>query len=183
MPCGRVLQGAVFLALLLPAPLMPEGHAGLTESISPLTSLCNHRLIFFVGHVPATASGVLMGEQPLYDFAPLLELMGLGALIALVPLLWVWRRNRGAGPTRYLAALGVLTLFLTFDLVLFGAFTRLTDSGLGCPDWPGCYGSSSPIGALHHITAAETAMPTGPVTLSKAWIEMIHRYLATMVAR
>lgn len=122
-----------------------------------------------------------MGEQPLYDFAPLLELMGLGALIALVPLLWVWRRNRGAGPTRYLAALGVLTLFLTFDLVLFGAFTRLTDSGLGCPDWPGCYGSSSPIGALHHITAAETAMPTGPVTLSKAWIEMIHRYLATMV--
>jgi cytochrome c oxidase assembly protein subunit 15 len=42
----------------------------------------------------------------------------------------------------------VLTLFLTFDLVLFGAFTRLTDSGLGCPDWPGCYGNASPTGAL-----------------------------------
>ena len=122
-----------------------------------------------------------MGEQPLYDLAPLLELMALGAIIALAPLLWVWRRNRGAGPARRLQALGVLTLFLTFDLVMFGAFTRLTDSGLGCPDWPGCYGNSSPFGATHEIAMAEAAMPTGPVTLSKAWIEMIHRYLATMV--
>ncbi|MDO4591311.1 MAG: COX15/CtaA family protein [Comamonadaceae bacterium] len=122
-----------------------------------------------------------MGEQPLYDLAPLLELMALGAVIALGPLLWVWHRNRGAGSARRLQALGLLTLFLTFDLVLFGAFTRLTDSGLGCPDWPGCYGSSSPIGARADIAAAEAAMPTGPVTLSKAWIEMIHRYLATMV--
>ena len=54
-----------------------------------------------------------------------------------------------AGPTRRarLAALTALTLFLTFDLIVFGAFTRLTDSGLGCPDWPGCYGSASPLGA------------------------------------
>ena len=122
-----------------------------------------------------------MGEQPLYDLAPLLELMALGAVIALAPLLWVWRRNRGAGSARRLQALGLLTLFLTFDLVMFGAFTRLTDSGLGCPDWPGCYGNSSPFGATHEIAMAEAAMPTGPVTLSKAWIEMIHRYLATMV--
>lgn len=122
-----------------------------------------------------------MGEQPLYDLAPLLELMALGALIALAPLLWVWRRNRGAGSTRRLQALGLLTLFLTFDLVMFGAFTRLTDSGLGCPDWPGCYGNASPLGASHEIAMAEAAMPTGPVTLSKAWVEMIHRYLATMV--
>ena len=122
-----------------------------------------------------------MGEQPLYDLAPLLELMALGAIIALAPLLWVWFRNRGAGPARRLQALGLLTLFLTFDLVLFGAFTRLTDSGLGCPDWPGCYGNSSPFGASHEIAMAEAAMPTGPVTLSKAWIEMIHRYLASMV--
>ncbi|MBF6630003.1 MAG: COX15/CtaA family protein [Comamonas sp.] len=122
-----------------------------------------------------------MGEQPLYDLAPLLELMALGAIIALAPLLWVWFRNRGAGPARRLQALGLLTLFLTFDLVLFGAFTRLTDSGLGCPDWPGCYGNSSPFGASHEIAMAEAAMPTGPVTLSKAWVEMIHRYLASMV--
>ena len=122
-----------------------------------------------------------MGEQPLYDLAPLLELMALGAVIALAPLLWVWHRNRGAGPARRLQALGLLTLFLTFDLVLFGAFTRLTDAGLGCPDWPGCYGNTSPLGAHAEITAAQAAMPTGPVTFSKAWVEMIHRYLATTV--
>lgn len=122
-----------------------------------------------------------MGEQPLYDLAPLLELMAFGAVIALAPLLWVWRRNRSAGSARRLQALGLLTLFLTFDLVMFGAFTRLTDSGLGCPDWPGCYGNASPLGASHEIAMAEAAMPTGPVTLSKAWVEMIHRYLATMV--
>ena len=75
----------------------------------------------------------------------------------------------------------MLTLFLTFDLVLFGAFTRLTDSGLGCPDWPGCYGSASPVGAKAEIGAAQAAMPSGPVTHGKAWIEMVHRYLATGV--
>ena len=74
-----------------------------------------------------------------------------------------------------------LTLFLTFDLIVFGSFTRLSDSGLGCPDWPGCYGHASPIGAATDIQAAQTAQPTGPVTFSKAWIEMIHRYLAMTV--
>jgi cytochrome c oxidase assembly protein subunit 15 len=52
---------------------------------------------------------------------------------------------------------------------------------LGCPDWPGCYGHASPIGADDHIDAAVAAMPTGPVTHNKAWIEMIHRYLAMSV--
>lgn len=65
--------------------------------------------------------------------------------------------------------------------MLFGAFTRLTDSGLGCPDWPGCYGNASPTGAAHEIRAAESSLPDGPVTRGKAWIEMIHRYLATGV--
>ena len=122
-----------------------------------------------------------MDVQPLYDLAPLTRLMLLGLLIALGPLAWVRWRNRGASPLRRLQALTVLTLFLTFDLVLFGAFTRLTDSGLGCPDWPGCYGSASPVGAREEISAAQSAMPTGPVTHGKAWVEMIHRYLATGV--
>lgn len=120
-------------------------------------------------------------EQALYDLAPVLELMALGLLLALGPLAWVWLRNRDGGSLKRLQALSVLTLFLTFDLVLFGAFTRLTDSGLGCPDWPGCYGSASPVGARAQIAEAQAAMPTGPVTHGKAWIEMIHRYLATTV--
>ena len=119
--------------------------------------------------------------QPLYDLGPLLQLLLLGAAMALLPLAWVWRRNRGAGGHRRWQALTVLTLFLTFDLVLFGAFTRLTDSGLGCPDWPGCYGSASPVGARTHIAAAQEALPGGPVTHGKAWVEMVHRYLATGV--
>ncbi|MDB5829462.1 MAG: cytochrome oxidase subunit [Variovorax sp.] len=122
-----------------------------------------------------------MNTQPLYDLTPIVWLMVAGVLIALGPLLWVWRRNAGAGAARRLHALTVLTLFLTFDLTLFGAFTRLTDSGLGCPDWPGCYGNASPVGARHDIATAQAAQPTGPVTHGKAWVEMIHRYLATGV--
>ncbi|MDO9436976.1 heme A synthase [Hydrogenophaga sp.] len=122
-----------------------------------------------------------MNSQPLYDFAPIARLMFLGVVIALGPLAWVWVRNRHAPPAQRLRVLTLVTLFLTFDLVLFGAFTRLTDSGLGCPDWPGCYGSVSPVGASTSIAAAQEAMPHGPVTFSKAWIEMIHRYLATAV--
>jgi cytochrome c oxidase assembly protein subunit 15 len=117
----------------------------------------------------------------LVQLAPLTRLMLMGAVIALGPLAWLWLRNRNAPPAQRLSRLTLLTLFLTFDLVLFGAFTRLTDSGLGCPDWPGCYGTATPIGAKAEIAAAQAAMPTGPVTHTKAWIEMIHRYLATGV--
>jgi len=74
-----------------------------------------------------------------------------------------------------------LTWFLTLDLIMFGAFVRLTDSGLGCPDWPGCYGNASPIGAMQSIHAAVQVMPEGPVTLHKAWIEMVHRYVGSLL--
>ncbi|MBB3282914.1 heme A synthase [Mitsuaria sp. BK037] len=113
-----------------------------------------------------------------FDFEPLLELLAMAALVGAVPLLaWQWR-HRGDTAARRLRALTVLATFLTFDLILIGALTRLTDSGLGCPDWPGCYGSASPIGAKAEILAAQTAMPTGPVTHGKAWMEMLHRYMA-----
>ena len=122
-----------------------------------------------------------MSSPDLYNLSPVLRLMIMGLAVALGPLAWIWVRNKNAPIARRLRVLTLFTLFLTFDLVIFGAFTRLTDSGLGCPDWPGCYGSVSPMGAQLHIEAAQSAMPTGPVTHSKAWIEMIHRYLATGV--
>lgn len=74
-----------------------------------------------------------------------------------------------------------LTWFLTLDLIMFGAFVRLTDSGLGCPDWPGCYGHLSPLGASGHIEQALESMPYGPVSAGKAWIEMIHRYAGSIL--
>ena len=122
-----------------------------------------------------------MQPQSLFDFSPALQVMLMGIAVALGPLSWFALRKLEGGAARRLQALTVLTLFLTFDLVLFGAFTRLTDSGLGCPDWPGCYGNASPIGAATQIGQAQAQMPTGPVTHTKAWIEMIHRYLATGV--
>lgn len=118
---------------------------------------------------------------PLVDFAPVARLVLLALMLALVPLAWVWLRRRSTPSATRLAALTTLTLFLTFDLIVFGSFTRLTDSGLGCPDWPGCYGQASPVGASAHIDQAQTAMPGGPVTFTKAWIEMIHRYAAMTV--
>jgi cytochrome c oxidase assembly protein subunit 15 len=117
----------------------------------------------------------------LVDLAPVVHVMLMGAVVALGPLAWLWLRSRDAQPAQRLSGLTLLTLFLTFDLVLFGAFTRLTDSGLGCPDWPGCYASATPAGAHAEISAAQAGMPTGPVTHTKAWIEMVHRYLATGV--
>ncbi len=122
-----------------------------------------------------------MTPQPLLDLTPLVRLLLTGTALAFAPLIYVSWRNRRSTPVKRIHALTLLTLFLTFDLVIFGAFTRLTDSGLGCPDWPGCYGSASPFGAQAHIAEAQSAMPTGPVTTQKAWIEMIHRYLATGV--
>jgi cytochrome c oxidase assembly protein subunit 15 len=122
-----------------------------------------------------------MNDVPLVDFSPTLRLGLLALVIATLPLSWVWLRQRGRDTGARIAALTAVTLFLTFDLIVFGAFTRLTDSGLGCPDWPGCYGAASPIGAHSDIHAAQTAMPSGPVTFTKAWIEMIHRYLAMTV--
>jgi cytochrome c oxidase assembly protein subunit 15 len=107
---------------------------------------------------------------------PGLVLIALGIVSALLMAAW-WRGGlrRRDGPGR-VAALAGLTLFLCFDLVVFGAYTRLSDSGLGCPDWPGCYATASPAAAAHPIAQAEAAAPDGPVTWKKAWIEMIHRY-------
>ncbi|CAB3788563.1 COX15/CtaA family protein [Pararobbsia alpina] len=107
----------------------------------------------------------------------ILQLGLIGLCVALVPLSYVW----GSGDPDKFRKLVWVTTFLTLDLVMFGSFTRLTDSGLGCPDWPGCYASASPFVAHAQIHAAQAAMPSGPVTMSKAWIEMVHRYIAMAV--
>ena len=107
----------------------------------------------------------------------LIQLAITGLLVAMLPLAVVLTSNDS---NKYRKLLWV-TLFLTFDLIMFGSFTRLTDSGLGCPDWPGCYGQANPVQAHADIHAAETLLPTGPVTVAKAWIEMIHRYIAMAV--
>jgi heme a synthase len=108
------------------------------------------------------------------DHFHLIQLFAMGAVVAAGPLAYVWAK---ADANKYRKLVWV-TLFLTFDLIVFGGFTRLTDSGLGCPDWPGCYGKSNPLAAASEIRAAEAAAPLGPVTMTKATIEMIHRYLA-----
>ncbi|KQQ91846.1 cytochrome C oxidase subunit I [Massilia sp. Leaf139] len=104
----------------------------------------------------------------------LFQLALMGIFIASIPLTMVWLSSDA---NKYRKLVWVMA-FLTFDLIVFGGFTRLTDSGLGCPDWPGCYGAANPFIAHEQIAAAEALMPTGPVTKVKAWIEMIHRYLA-----
>src|SRR4029079_12524210 len=81
------------------------------------------------------------------DLTPLLGVLAVGTAVALVPLSWFWRRARGDAPALRLQAFAWFVLFLSFDLVLLGAFTRLSDSGLGCPARPGRLRHASPIGA------------------------------------
>lgn len=76
---------------------------------------------------------------------------------------------------RSLAKLGVV---LALCVVMLGAWVRLSDAGLGCPDWPGCYGNLIVPESESAISNANEAYPDRPVEGEKAWKEMIHRYLA-----
>ncbi|MEW6133880.1 MAG: COX15/CtaA family protein [Pseudomonadota bacterium] len=72
----------------------------------------------------------------------------------------------------------VAALLLTVGVVALGAYVRLSDAGLGCPDWPGCYGRITPQHASERINEALAQNPHGPVSHAKAWKEMMHRYFA-----
>ena len=79
--------------------------------------------------------------------------------------------------TLYFIVLGAVGLATV--VVVLGAYTRLVDAGLGCPDWPGCYGHLGVPSNASDIARAEAAYPDAPVEGGKAWVEMIHRYAAT----
>ncbi|WP_299598011.1 heme A synthase [uncultured Microbulbifer sp.] len=70
---------------------------------------------------------------------------------------------------------------LALVVVVLGAFTRLSHAGLGCPDWPGCYGHLLWPNDGHEIAAANLAFPDTPVETDKTWPEMVHRYFAGML--
>lgn len=70
------------------------------------------------------------------------------------------------------------TALLALCVVVLGAYVRLTDAGLGCPDWPGCYGKLTVSEVMRDVDGAEKAFPERAVDEGKAWREMIHRYLA-----
>ena len=85
------------------------------------------------------------------------------------------RTDRSAFGFRQLV---IITSLLAFCVVGLGAFVRLSDAGLGCPDWPGCYGSMTVPQSEAAIQQAQTAYPQSTVEVHKAWKEMLHRYLA-----
>lgn len=74
--------------------------------------------------------------------------------------------------------LNLVAVVWCFCLVTVGAYVRLSDAGLGCPDWPGCYGHLTVPEAQHELAAAQARFPDRPIEAPKAWKEMIHRYLA-----
>lgn len=74
--------------------------------------------------------------------------------------------------------IALVGIILALVVVALGAYTRLTHAGLGCPDWPGCYGFIDVPETAEKIQIAEAAFPERPVEPEKAWNEMIHRYFA-----
>ena len=95
-------------------------------------------------------------------------------------------RPAAAGPDRRalrFRRLAGFAVVLTLGLLMLGAWVRLTDAGLGCPDWPGCYGKLTPVQASAQIAqaVAEQGGEHGPVSMGKAWREMGHRYVATLL--
>ena len=73
------------------------------------------------------------------------------------------------------------SIALASVVVVLGAYTRLVDAGLGCPDWPGCYGFLSVPATPEEVAAAEALFPDSPVEPDKAWPEMVHRYFAAFL--
>lgn len=76
------------------------------------------------------------------------------------------------------AGITLFAVLLAFVVIVLGAYTRLTDAGLGCPDWPGCYHQVIAPSTHSAIVKADGLYPAMPVHVTKAWTEMVHRYVA-----
>ena len=76
------------------------------------------------------------------------------------------------------AKLALFTFALAFVVILLGAYTRLTDAGLSCPDWPNCFGFITAPHTATQLQDAAQLYPQTPVNIKKAWTEMTHRYFA-----
>ena len=79
---------------------------------------------------------------------------------------------------RHLHRLAWLAVVLAFCVIVFGAFVRLSDAGLSCPDWPTCYGHATWPTHAQEVARADRAYPTRPFDDSRAWREQVHRMLA-----
>jgi cytochrome c oxidase assembly protein subunit 15 len=86
--------------------------------------------------------------------------------------------SQASAAIAWVRRLALAALLLCFVVVVLGAYVRLTAAGLGCPDWPGCYGHFTPTGAAENA-AAQAAYPNTPLHVGKAWREMAHRYAAS----
>lgn len=82
---------------------------------------------------------------------------------------------------RWLFRLSLAATALALCVVVLGAYVRLSDAGLGCPDWPGCYGHIGVPADAAAVADANRAYPERPVEVAKGWKEMIHRYVAALL--
>jgi cytochrome c oxidase assembly protein subunit 15 len=87
----------------------------------------------------------------------------------------MWHKNNNL---RLLSRWALFATAIACVVVILGAFTRLSDAGLGCPDWPGCYGHLTWPKSEGAVAAAEARFPEFPVEHDKTWPEMVHRYFA-----
>ena len=78
----------------------------------------------------------------------------------------------------FYSVLAKIAVFLAVMVIMLGAYTRLKEAGLGCPDWPGCYGRMVLPSAAPALEAAQKVYPNIPIEPAKAWAEMVHRYFA-----
>ena len=77
---------------------------------------------------------------------------------------------------RFLSRLAFFASILALGVIALGAYTRLMDAGLGCPDWPGCYGHLVVPMTDDARQSANATFPGTPIVAAKAWAEMVHRY-------